>query len=184
MRGGDGKAGMVVEIKCPEFDAFEKEMGEEDGAFEEIERLTSGTAATSTSGAGFNSQMRRRHVAGFNATSRGNDERHVARNNGNDDVHGCRYARRRGSGMVCLPDMSKCNRKWATEDATMAEMMSKVNPEQIKQMSKAAGMNMSDEQAEHAAKTLKNVKPGQMEKFMKVAFGSKFYGRFRSKSIG
>ena len=40
------KAGMVVEIKCPEFDAFEKEMGEEDGAFEEIgeERLTSGTA--------------------------------------------------------------------------------------------------------------------------------------------
>ena len=58
------KAGMVVEIKCPEFDTFEKDEGEEgeglvDGAFEDVgeERASSGTAAATSANAGFPPQM-------------------------------------------------------------------------------------------------------------------------------
>lgn len=87
-------------------------------------------------------------------------------------------------GMPTADAMKKMQEKMGDPkmQKAMAEMMSKVNPEQIKQMSKAAGMNMSDEQAEQAAQTLKNVKPETMEKFMKLAaFGSKFYGRFKTQ---
>ena len=184
------KAGMVVEIKCPEFDAFEKEMGEEDGAFEEIgeERLTSGTAAaTSANDAGFNSQM---PPGGMSpdlmqqAAEMMKDMSPETMETMMSMAAGMQGGGVGPDGMPTPDTMKQMQQKMGDPkmQKAMAEMMSKVNPEQIKQMSKAAGMNMSDEQAEHAAKTLKNVKPETMEKFMKVAaFGSKFYGRFKTQ---
>merc|ERR1719263_1167638 len=87
-------------------------------------------------------------------------------------------------GMPTADTMKKMQEKMGDPkmQKAVAEMMKNVNPEQIKQMSTAAGMPMSDKQAEQAAQQLKNVKPETMEKFLKVAaFGTKFYGRFKTQ---
>ena len=185
------KAGMVVEIKCPEFDAFEKEMGEEDGARGDwrgaIDEWDGGDFA---SDAGFNSQM---PPGGMSpdlmqqAAEMMKDMSPETMETMMSMAAGMQGGGVGPDGMPTPDTMKQMQQKMGDPkmQKAMAEMMSKVNPEQIKQMSKAAGMNMSDEQAEHAAKTLKNIKPETMEKFMKVAaFGSKFTDGSRRKSIG
>tara|TARA_B100000475_G_scaffold173259_1_gene136143 strand:+ start:1614 stop:3044 length:1431 start_codon:yes stop_codon:yes gene_type:complete len=188
------KAGMVVEIKCPEFDTFEKDEGEEgeglvDGAFEDVgeERASSGTAAATSANAGFSPQM----PPGDMSPEMMQQAAEMMKNMSPETMEAMMSvaADMQGGGMG--PDgmptadtMKKMQEKMGDPkmQKAVAEMMKNVNPEQIKQMSTAAGMPMSDKQAEQAAQQLKNVKPETMQKFMKVAaFGTKFYGRFKTQ---
>ena len=52
--------------------------------------------------------------------------------------------------------------------AAMSDMMKNISPEQLKEMSKASGMNMSDEQAEQTAKMMQNLDPKTMQRLMAV----------------
>ena len=52
--------------------------------------------------------------------------------------------------------------------AAMSDMMKNISPEQLKEMSKASGMNMSDEQAEQTAKMMQNIDPKTMQRLMAV----------------
>jgi tetratricopeptide (TPR) repeat protein len=183
------KLGMVIEIKCPEFDTFEKEEGEGlvDGAVEDVgeERMSSGTEAATSAAfpqmggmGGMSPDMMQQAAEMMKDMS---PETMEAMMSMAADMQGGGIG---PDGMPTADAMKKMQDKMGDPkmQKAMAEMMSKVNPEQIKQMSKAAGVNMSDEQAEQAAQTLKNVKPETMEKFMKLAaFGSKFYGRFKTQ---
>jgi tetratricopeptide (TPR) repeat protein len=183
------KLGMVIEIKCPELDTFEKEEGEGlvDGAVENVgeERMSSGTEAATSAAfpqmggmGGMSPDMMQQAAEMMKDMS---PETMEAMMSMAADMQGGGIG---PDGMPTADVMKKMQDKMGDPkmQKAMAEMMSKVNPEQIKQMSKAAGVNMSDEQAEQAAQTLKNVKPETMEKFMKLAaFGSKFYGRFKTQ---
>jgi hypothetical protein len=55
--------------------------------------------------------------------------------------------------------------------AAMSDMMKNISPEQLKEMSKASGMNMTDEQAEQTAKMMQNLDPKTMQRLMAVGTG-------------
>lgn len=62
----------------------------------------------------------------------------------------------------------------------MSSMMKNISPEQLKEMSAAAGMNMSDEQAAATAKMMQDISPETMQRMMKAgAFMNGIYSRFR-----
>jgi hypothetical protein len=58
----------------------------------------------------------------------------------------------------------------------MSSMMKNITPEQLKEMTKASGINMTDEQAEQTAKMMQSISPETMARMMKV--GSFFQGTF------
>mmetsp|Transcript_6125 Transcript_6125/g.15892 ORF Transcript_6125/g.15892 Transcript_6125/m.15892 type:complete len:410 (-) Transcript_6125:37-1266(-) len=62
----------------------------------------------------------------------------------------------------------------------MGDMMKNLTPEQLKEMSKTQGMDMSDEQAEQTAAMMRNVKPEHMQKLMAVAgYAQTAYGYYQ-----
>eukprot|EP00039_Didymoeca_costata_P028481 m.21183 g.21183 ORF g.21183 m.21183 type:complete len:142 (+) comp7068_c0_seq1:1-426(+) len=52
---------------------------------------------------------------------------------------------------------------------TMTNMMSSMDPKTLAAMSKQAGMNMSEEQAEQVTEKMKNLTPEQMQKMMSMS---------------
>jgi tetratricopeptide (TPR) repeat protein len=186
------KNGMVIEIKCPEFDEPTKKstINEIDDDNDDMSAAMgrSATNATTTSGGAFPQKM----PAGMPAMSPEMMEQAAAMMKDMSPetmeammsmASGMQNGGMGPDGMPTAEAMKSMQSQMSDPkiQKAMAEMMSKVNPDQIKQMSKAAGMNMSDEQAEQAATALKNVKPETMQKFMKLAaFGSSFYARFKT----
>jgi len=62
----------------------------------------------------------------------------------------------------------------------MSSMMKNISPDQLKEMSSAAGMSMSDEQAAQTAKMMKDISPEAMQRMMKAgAFFQGLNARFR-----
>ena len=62
----------------------------------------------------------------------------------------------------------------------MSSMMKNITPEQLKEMTKASGINMTDEQAEQTAKVMQSISPETMARMMKVgSFFQWTFARFR-----
>eukprot|EP00894_Picocystis_sp_ML_P000642 jgi/Pico_ML_1/51159/g2240.t1 len=52
---------------------------------------------------------------------------------------------------------------------TMSKMMQNMSPDQLKEMGQAMGKDISEEEAERFAQTMKSMKPEHIEKMLKVA---------------